>query len=51
MDGIHNYSCKCSAGYTGGNCETGKFVLAVLVAVALFSLLNIYYFDYILFLF
>lgn len=30
MDGINNYSCNCKAGYTGGHCEAGKFVVDVL---------------------
>ena len=24
IDGIHSYSCNCSAGFTGLNCQTGK---------------------------
>ena len=24
IDGINSYSCNCSAGFTGSNCETGK---------------------------
>ena len=24
VDGVDSYSCKCAAGYTGDNCETGE---------------------------
>ena len=34
MDGIHNYSCKCPAGYTGGNCQTGKFLCLLLFTLS-----------------
>ena len=23
IDGVNRYTCKCAAGYTGTNCETG----------------------------
>ena len=24
IDGLKSYSCNCTAGFTGGNCETGR---------------------------
>lgn len=41
MDGLHNYSCKCPVGYTGSNCITGNFLLAVLVGAILFILFGL----------
>ena len=26
VDGVNSHTCSCERGYTGDNCETGKFV-------------------------
>lgn len=33
VNGASNYSCNCSAGYTGDHCETGKVAADVVVVV------------------
>ena len=30
VDGIDHYSCNCKAGYTGDQCQAGKFVADIL---------------------
>lgn len=47
VDGIHSYSCKCPTGYTGGNCETGKFFLFCCYDLVQFTELIL--FDYLYF--
>ena len=47
VDGLHNYSCKCPTGYTGSNCESGKFLL-LLFSLSYCGFIQFYFYFFII---
>lgn len=43
VDGVNNYSCNCLVGFTGQQCQIGKFLLSLWLLLLVF---NVFFVNY-----